>query len=162
APEVPDVAAMIDDAVKGVEARLSEQAGWFEGCMDEVSRKIASIPEPKDGRDGKDGESVTGGGVLPVLERRGDQVLAAASLPKDGAPGPKGEKGDKGDPGKDGRDGIDGRDGADGVGVAGAVINRDGELVITLSDGTTRDLGRVVGKDGASGRDGADGVGMAG
>lgn len=162
APEVPDVAAMIDDAVKGVEVRLSEQADWFEGCMDEVSRKIASIPEPKDGRDGKDGESVTVEDVLPILERRVDEFLAAIPLPKDGAPGPKGEKGDKGDPGKDGRDGIDGRDGADGVGVAGAVINRDGELVITLSDGTTRDLGRVVGKDGAPGRDGADGVGMAG
>lgn len=35
--------------------------------------------------------------------------------------------------------------GAPGVGVAGAMIDREGRLVLTLSDGTTRDLGRVVG-----------------
>lgn len=35
-----------------------------------------------------------------------------------------------------------------GIGVAGALIDRSGVLVLTLSDGTTRDLGVVVGKDG--------------
>ena len=51
----------------------------------------------------------------------------------------------------------------DGVGVAGAIIDRDGELTLTLTDGTTRGLGRVVGHDGAPGekgepgRDGIDG-----
>jgi len=62
--------------------------------------------------------------------------------------------------GKDGRDGIDGV-GKDGLGLAGAVITREGTLVITLTDGQTRDLGVVVGKDGApgvAGRDGLDGV----
>lgn len=39
------------------------------------------------------------------------------------------------------------KDGRDGVGVAGAIIDRSGNLVLTLSDGTTRDLGGVVGKD---------------
>ena len=42
-------------------------------------------------------------------------------------------------------------DGKDGVGVAGALIDRSGVLVLTLSDGTTRDLGPVVGKDGSDG-----------
>jgi hypothetical protein len=36
---------------------------------------------------------------------------------------------------------------ADAVGVAGAVIDRSGNLVLTLSNGTQRDLGRVVGTD---------------
>jgi hypothetical protein len=35
----------------------------------------------------------------------------------------------------------------DGVGVAGAVIDRDGALNLTLSDGEIRALGRVVGHD---------------
>lgn len=35
----------------------------------------------------------------------------------------------------------------DGVGLAGAVIDRNNHLVITLTDGTPRDLGPVVGKD---------------
>jgi hypothetical protein len=35
----------------------------------------------------------------------------------------------------------------DGVGLAGALIDRDGCLVVTLTDGTTKTLGAVVGKD---------------
>ncbi|MCG7508876.1 hypothetical protein [Mesorhizobium retamae] len=92
----------------------------------------------------------------------------------------KGEKGDTGERGSDGQTGRDGKDsdpatvqalvseavnaavrelptakdGRDGVGVAGAVIDRTGNLILTLSDGTTRDLGPVVGKDGVAGRDG--------
>jgi len=41
--------------------------------------------------------------------------------------------------------------GADGVGVAGALIDRDGALVVTLSNGQPVNLGRVVGKDGEPG-----------
>lgn len=50
-------------------------------------------------------------------------------------PPQRGEKGDKGDA---------------GVGVAGAVINRSGELVITTSDGRAYELGCVQGKDALS------------
>lgn len=39
----------------------------------------------------------------------------------------------------------------DGVGLAGMLIDRDGELVATLTDGTTKKLGPVVGKDGEPG-----------
>lgn len=63
----------------------------------------------------------------------------------------KGEKGDKGDPGASIK-------GDCGVGVAGALIDRSGVLILTLSDGTQRDLGVVVGKDGSDGQDGADGA----
>lgn len=80
---------------------------------------------------------------------------------KDGAPGVVGEKGDPGDPGPvgdPGRDGANGKDGADGVGLAGAVIDRSGGLILTLTDGTTRELGLVVGRDGQKGEPGQDGV----
>lgn len=43
------------------------------------------------------------------------------------------------------------------AGVAGALIDREGQLVLTLSDGATRSLGPVVGRDGADGKDGRDG-----
>lgn len=77
-----------------------------------------------------------------------------------GEPGAKGDIGEvgpigtKGDPGIDGKDGAPGAPGRDGVGMADAVIDRDGTLVLTRSDGTTKALGVVVGATGAPGRDG--------
>lgn len=67
----------------------------------------------------------------------------------DGKPGERGEAGPKGDS-------IKGADGADGVGLAGAMIDRDGQLVITTTKGEAIKLGAVVGRDGAPGRDGSD------
>lgn len=52
--------------------------------------------------------------------------------------------------------GPQGENGADGVGLAGALINREHELVITTTKGESVNLGRVAGADGAPGRDGAD------
>lgn len=78
--------------------------------------------------------------VAPLLKRI--EALESRPLPE------RGEKGERGDFGPQGKD---------GVGVAGAVIDRSGVLVLTLTDGTTRDLGMVVGKDGANGRDGEQG-----
>lgn len=60
----------------------------------------------------------------------------------------KGENGDIGESGLQGRD---------GVGLAGALIDRGGALVVTLTDGTTRELGLVVGKDGEPGPQGEQG-----
>lgn len=53
---------------------------------------------------------------------------------------------------------VPGKDGADGVGLAGAVINRSGELVVTKSNGESIALGVVIGKDGDKGLDGKDGA----
>lgn len=64
---------------------------------------------------------------------------------KDGEPGRDGEPGQKGDPGKD------------GAGIADLLIDRDGVLTATFTDGRMKQLGVVVGKDGAPGRDGKDG-----
>lgn len=60
--------------------------------------------------------------------------------------------------GNAGLDGIDGVDGADGVGVLSAVINGDGELVITLTNGNEINVGKVVGANGADGADGTNGT----
>lgn len=68
----------------------------------------------------------------------------ALSAPVERVIGPPGEPGA---PGRDGRDGVDGADGVsvkgdegppgrDGVSIVAMAINRDGELLVTLSDGT--------------------------
>lgn len=49
------------------------------------------------------------------------------------------------------------RDGEDGASVTKSEINDDGELILTLSDGTTLNAGVVKGADGKNGADGAVG-----
>ena len=71
---------------------------------------------------------------------------------KEGPQGPQGEKG---------LDGKDGDKGADGIGLAGALIDRDGALVVTLTNGEAKSLGPVVGKNGEPGSHGKDGLSVA-
>ena len=70
-----------------------------------------------------------------------------------GLQGIQGEKGQNGKDGTNGTNGIDGVDGKDGIGITNAEINISGELILTYSDGTSANLGKVVGDDG---KDGAD------
>lgn len=70
------------------------------------------------------------------------EAVSQIPAPKDGEPG------EKGDPGKD------------GIGLAGALIDRDGNLVVTLANGEAKNLGQVIGKDGEPGKDGMDGIGF--
>lgn len=74
--------------------------------------------------------------------------------------GEKGDPGDRGEKGADGSNGTDGANGKDGAGVVDGFLNREGHLIATLSDGTTRDFGLVIGKDGEPGKDGKDGLGF--
>lgn len=67
------------------------------------------------------------------------------------------EKGDKGDAGERGEKGVDGRDGVDGIGIADAIIDAEGALVLTFTDGRTKTLGVVRGEKGVAGADGRDG-----
>ena len=77
---------------------------------------------------GRDGASVTLDDVHPLIESAVARAVAALSP----VPGPAGEKG---------------ADGPSGVGLMDALINRDGELVVTFTDGRTKTVGRVEGKD---------------
>ena len=99
---------------------------------------------------------------------------ATGATGQQGPKGDKGDKGDQGDPGQDGKDGVDGQDGADGttphignkgnwwigdvdtgvlaggqngqdgVSIVSTVINSEGELIITFSDGTTQNVGKLT------------------
>lgn len=97
--------------------------------------------------------------VAPLKAENAELKERIAALEARPAP-EKGEPGEKGADGKDGRDGADGQNGKDGAGVVDGFVSRDGHLIATLSDGTTRDFGEIIGKDGSPGKDGRDGFGF--
>jgi integrin beta 3 len=74
-----------------------------------------------------------------------------------GERGLQGERGEQGEQGLPGDRGERGEKGDTGVGLAAAVIDRNGGLVITMSDGSVAHLGPVIGRDGKDGAKGADG-----
>lgn len=93
--------------------------------------------------------------TAPLLARIDALERRELVLPEKGEPGQDGQPGEKG---ADGAPGEPGRDGRDGVGLADALIDKDGNLVLTMTDGRTKSLGPVHGKDGENGRDGIDGI----
>lgn len=141
-------------------------------AMVEEAVKRIEIPVPANGRDGKDGangKSVTLADVRPLIDEAVktirdeslqvvDVAVKAIPVPKDGRDGRDGKDGVDGKDGRDGKDGERGEKGADGIGMAGAMLDRDGELLITLTNGEVKKLGVVAGKDGRDGKDGADGL----
>lgn len=86
--------------------------------------------------------------TAPLLERI--KALEA----REPVAGPAGADGPAGLHGEHGLPGEKGADGKDGLGLAGAMIDRDGALLVTLTNGEVKSLGKVVGKDGSDGKDG--------
>lgn len=122
--------------------------------IDELEAR-ATVPgkdgsDGRDGADGKDGAAASEEQIAAAVER-----YLSANPPPAGADGLNGKDGADGERGLDGKDG---RDGADGIGLAGAMIDRDGELNVTLTNGEVRKLGPVLGRDGRDGSDGERGV----
>lgn len=68
----------------------------------------------------QDGRSVTVDDVAPLVVAEVQKAVARFPVPQDGK---------------------------DGIGLTGALIDREGQLVVTLSDGKSKAIGRVVGKD---------------
>jgi hypothetical protein len=178
----PNFEAMVQEEVRKRLADIPEPKHGKDADMEVVrqmvSEAVAALPAPKDGKAGDPGKSLTLDDVRPVLdeaivqlrkdadaaiaepvqlvERACDKVLEQLSTlkqPEDGKsvtvddvaplirseiekavsalPAPK-----------------------DGLGLAGAMIDRDGALQITFTNGEVKSLGVVVGKDGEDGSDG--------
>ena len=56
-----------------------------------------------------------------------------------------------------GKSGEKGDRGATGTGISEIYVNEKGELIITLTDNTVHNIGKIVGEDGQNGINGADG-----
>ncbi|MCG7229825.1 ExeM/NucH family extracellular endonuclease [Corynebacterium minutissimum] len=116
----------------------------------------------KDGTDGKDGRGIKSvatndKGELIITYTDGTTENAGKVI---GADGKDGDKGDAGQDGKDGTDGKDGADGKDGRGIKSVTTNDEGDLIITYTDGTTENAGKVSGPKGDKGEPGKDGRGI--
>jgi hypothetical protein len=146
-----------------IKSQISPWRTQFDQLEKRISEIEARKPEKGErgesgpsGRDGIDGKSVDIDAIVatlvPLLEQKIEKLFADYPKPIDGKNG------------KDGIDGADGKDGPagkDGVGISGTVIGRDGDLIITKTDGSMHNVGIVVGRDGAqgvAGKDGADGA----
>lgn len=168
-PEVERAVAMIpkaEDGKDGAPGKDADPATVVALLVPEVERAVAALPKPVD--KGADPELVerlikeeVGKAVLPLstrvesmtvetrdamaaiepaalapvlsvlVEDAVGKAVAAIPVPKDGK---------------------------DGVGAASALIDRDGNLVLTMTDGSTKSLGVVIGRDGQPGKDGVDGL----
>lgn len=115
----------------------------------------------KDGNPGKDAAPPTKEHIVDALMTMPEAFDAAVRRHLEAHPLTPAKDGEPGRPGKDGSPGKDGKPGQDGVGVAGAMIDRCGNLVITCSNGAICELGPVAGKDGDPGRDGRDGFSLS-
>lgn len=170
-------ARFIGKKVEPVEKRLREveqatadlirKGGDLTTIRDDLEKRIGEV-ERQPGPAGRDAEPVlvadvvkelvTTEALAPLIDLMVAEAVAKhfeANPVRDGKDGADGKAGEKGEPGKDGEKGDP------GVGLADALIDRDGALVLTMTDGRAKALGVVVGRDGAAGADGRDGLSMA-
>jgi hypothetical protein len=166
------------DGVDGKDAEPVDMGVIKELLVEEVAKSFATVEKPKDGT------SVTLEDVIPEIRKAVAEEYAAnpPAAGKDGSDGkdvdveevvqkavallPVPKDGRDGVDGKDGKDGLDGKAGRDGEGIKELLTDADGVLVVTMTNGEIKRVGRVIGRDGKDGapgmdgRDGADGLGF--
>ncbi|MGM9858058.1 MAG: hypothetical protein ACI311_02260 [Bacilli bacterium] len=114
----------------------------------------------KNGNNGEQGPKGDAGeqGPQGIQGEQGPQGLQGEQGPQGekgdkgdtGEQGPKGDKGDTGEQGLQGIQGEPGPQGENGISIQAAVIDDEGYLVITYTDGDIDKLGPVKGADGTS------------
>lgn len=130
--EMPVIPAL-PDIGKMINEAIDQRMGVddLEHSLEELVKfAVDAIPRPQDGK------SVSIEDVAPLIASEVDKRVGEIPKARDGEPG------------------------SNGVGMAGALIDRDGNLVITMTNGEAKNLGAVVGKDGDPGRPGRDGFGL--
>lgn len=124
-----EVQPLIDIACKSIDDYAAKLADDVKAARETLDSAVKALRQPLDGK------SVTLEEVRPILDvavqsmqESAAEALAAAikSIPEPQA-------------------------GKDGVSLAGAMIDREGALMVTLSNGEVKSLGKVVGKDGLDG-----------
>lgn len=172
-----DLQEAFDAGFEAVKTYVERSFDAYAARLDEIEKRISNLPAPRDGKDAdldevrkmiaeemrgasttelpdipaliseavnalpapQDGKSVTVEDVAPLIAAEVEKRLSELPVAKDGK---------------------DGADGKDGIGLAGALIDRSGELVVTLTNGEAKNLGPIVGKDGDPGKPGKDGFSL--
>jgi hypothetical protein len=150
---------MLDlDAIADVVAgAVREATAPLLARIDALEKRELVLPEKGEpGERGADGEQGPAGEVdMDAVKALIDAAVAALPPAERGEKGEPGVDGPAGSNGADGAPGEPGRDGRDGVGLADVMRDCDGNLVVVMTDGRTKSLGKI---DGAPGRDGQDGI----
>lgn len=128
-------------SLKGEKGEQGEQG--IQGIQGEQGEKGV---QGEKGQNGADGIGITSS----EINKKGELVITYSNNTVDNLGVVVGADGKDGINGTNGVDGIDGKD---GIGITNAEINTSGELTLTYSNGTSANLGKVVGADG---KDGAD------
>ncbi len=132
-------------------------------CCEEIDLRIAALPKPKDGIDGRDGaDGINGKDGVPG--ERGPQGERGTDGTR-GERGPVGEPGKNGEPGERGERGLPGESivgerGADGAPGTNGIDGKDGAHGERGLPGERGLIGLPGGRgeDGKDGRDGRDGT----
>ena len=135
------------DGADGLTPYIGGNGNWWIGDTDTGIK--AAGTDGADGRDGVDGRDGADGqdgadGLTPYIGGNGNWWIGDTDTGIKAA----GTDGADGRDGADGKDGADGQNGANGVGIADIRINENGELIVILTDGTEKNLGKVTGNDG--------------
>lgn len=163
-----DGKAFGQEIVGVVKAHLEKSLAPILARLDAIDKRFAELPVPKEFDPVTFGEwlaptadelrglieaiKIEPAPELPDIPAMVAEAVAVLPKPengKDGAPGANG---------LDGAPGLNGKDGRDGLDAVEFLRGADGHLIVTMSNGTTRDLGAVNGTDGAAGTDGKDGA----
>lgn len=152
--DLDDIADVVVEAVRAATAPLREENDVLRKRLEAIEAR--EIPSAIRGEKGDVGETGPQGERGPAGEV--DMGAIKAMIDEAVASLPSPEKGERGEPGEKGERGDDGAPGMNGIGLADALIDNSGNLVLTMTDGSTKALGMVVGKDGENGQNGAPGA----
>ena len=119
-----------EQGIQGVQGEKGDKG-------DQGAQGIQGVQGEK-GDKGDQGEQ----GIQGVQGEKGDAGADGASG-QNGTNGINGKNGVNGQDGQNGQDGKDGQDGTAGRGIDNAMIDNDGYLILTMTDGTTINAGLV-------------------
>ena len=128
--EMGATGAQGEQGIQGVQGEKGDKG-------DQGEQGIQGVQGEK-GDKGDQGEQ----GIQGVQGEKGDAGADGASG-QNGTNGINGKNGVNGQDGQNGQDGKDGQDGAAGRGIDNAMIDNDGCLILTMTDGTTINAGLV-------------------
>ena len=137
-----------EQGIQGVQGEKGDKGDQGEqGIQGVQGEKGDKGDQGKQGIQGVQGEKGDKGdqgeqGIQGVQGEKGDAGADGASG-QNGTNGINGKNGVNGQDGQNGQDGKDGQDGTAGRGIDNAMIDNDGYLILTMTDGTTINAGLV-------------------